>query len=65
MIEGGIYEIFSDKKYASIYMFSTEKVRGVVSSLAVRNKEILTVSASGDHIFNMLNIFIVFLEYFV
>ena len=54
MLEGGIYEIFSDKKYTSIYMFSTENVRGVVSSLDVSDKDILTVSASGDHIFNML-----------
>ena len=38
MIEGGTYEIFSDKKYASIYMFATENVHGVVSSLNIANK---------------------------
>lgn len=54
MIETGTYEVFKNQKYLSIYMFATENVRGVVNSLNVSNKDILTVSASGDHIFNML-----------
>ena len=46
--------IFGIEKYQSIYMFTTENINGVINSLEVKDKNILTVSASGDHIFNML-----------
>ena len=54
MIETGTYEVFENQKYSSVYMFATENVCGVVNCLNVSNKDILTASASGDHIFNML-----------
>ena len=45
---------FFNSKYSPIYMFSTENIKGVINSLNVSNKNVLTVSSSGDHIFNML-----------
>lgn len=50
--EGAV--LFGQEQYQSVYMFTTENLRGVVNTLDVREKDILTVSSSGDHIFNML-----------
>lgn len=46
--------IFGTEKYQSIYMFATENIHEVINSIDVKDKSILTVSSSGDHIFNML-----------
>lgn len=46
--------LFGEEQYQSIYMFATENLNGVINTLDVREKDILTVSSSGDHIFNML-----------
>lgn len=54
IIEGDQHLIYETQKYQSVYMFTTENIRGILRSVDVRGKDILTVSASGDHIFNML-----------
>lgn len=54
IIENNNPTIFGEENYQSIYMFTTENINAVIDSLDVKNKNILTVSASGDHIFNML-----------
>lgn len=46
--------LFGEEQYQSIYMFATENLNGVMNTLDVEGKDILTVSGSGDHIFNML-----------
>lgn len=50
--EGSV--LFRQEQYQSIYMFTTENIKGVTKILDVKEKDILTVSSSGDHIFNML-----------
>ena len=54
IIKGNKKEKPFSKNYMTIYLFTTENLKGVVDALNVRGKKILTVSASGDHIFNML-----------
>lgn len=46
--------LFGQEQYQSIYMFTTENLKGVINTLDIKDKDILTVSSSGDHIFNML-----------
>lgn len=46
--------LFCQEQYQSIYMFATENSNGVINTLDVKDKDILTVSGSGDQIFNML-----------
>lgn len=45
---------YKDIKYSPIYLFTTENITGMLNNINIANKRILTVSASGDHIFNML-----------
>ena len=42
------------RQHMPIYMFTTENVNSAINVLNVQDKNILTVSASGDHIFSML-----------
>lgn len=41
-------------EYSPLYMFSTENINGIMRCMDVSAKNILTVSSSGDHVFNML-----------
>ena len=46
---------FNSEKFASIskiYSFTTENISGYFNYLDFKNKNVLTVSASGDHIIN-------------
>lgn len=54
IIESGQEQGYENTFYSSIYMFTTENIKGVVRALKVEAKSILTVSSSGDHLFNML-----------
>lgn len=49
-----IEENTSIENYHPLYMFSTENINGMLQGLEIKDKSILTVSASGDHIFNFL-----------
>ena len=42
------------EKYSSIYTFTTENIKGFYKNLTLKNKEILIICSSGDHIFNAL-----------
>lgn len=46
--------ILNIQRYSPVYMFTTENLSGVMKSLDVCGKSVLTVSSSGDHIFDML-----------
>ena len=46
--------LYGQEQYQSIYLFTTENLNGILNNLDVEGKDILTVSSSGDHIFNML-----------
>ena len=50
--------LFGEEQYQSIYMFATENLNGVLNTLDVKGKDILTVSGSGDQIFIRNIIFI-------
>ena len=50
IIENGIIEL----KYSPVYIFTTENITKVIKNMNVCKKKVLTVSSSGDHIFNML-----------
>lgn len=41
-------------KYHSVFMFTTENIKGMLKKININQKAILTVSSSGDHIFNFL-----------
>lgn len=45
---------YKDVNYMPVYLFTTENISGFLQKIDVRNKNILTISSSGDHIFNML-----------
>lgn len=54
LIESNQYGYYNLVNYCPIYLFTTENIKGITNSLNVTNKNILTVSSSGDHILNML-----------
>ena len=54
LIEKKQYGYYNLVNYCPIYLFTTENIKGITNSLDVTNKNILTVSSSGDHILNML-----------
>jgi len=54
IIESYEKNIFFKKEYTPIYMFTTENINAVINHLNIYNRTVLTVSSSGDQIFNML-----------
>ena len=42
------------RNYAPVYLFTTENIKGLINSVDILDKNVLTVSSSSDHIFNML-----------
>ncbi|MBQ8681711.1 MAG: DUF3419 family protein [Bacilli bacterium] len=45
---------YNIQNYAPIYLFTTENIKGIINNIDILDKNILTVSSSSDHIFNML-----------
>ncbi len=41
-------------KYSGVYSFTTENIKGYFNERDIKNKNILTIAASGDHIFNAM-----------
>lgn len=41
-------------KYSSVYSFTTENIKGYFNESDIKNKNILTIAGSGDHIFNAM-----------
>lgn len=54
LIEDTPTSFYQDINYSPVYLFTTENIRGMMNNLDIKDKNILTVSASGDQIFNML-----------
>ena len=42
------------EKFNSIYLFTTENIKGYMDELDLTNKKIITVTASSDHIINAI-----------
>lgn len=40
--------------HSSLYMFTTENIKGIINKIDFNNKEIFTVCSSSDHLFNFL-----------
>lgn len=49
-----IYDQAFCKNFSDIYPFTTENISGYINSFDLRNKSLLTVGSSGDHVLNAI-----------
>ena len=45
---------YNFSNYCPTYLFTTENIKAVIGTIDLSDKSVLTVSSSGDHVFNML-----------